>query len=783
MELIERPNLRATHYLNSITYDTFRKDCIDDANVNVMIPPTEEQIETWFACIKRFCASVIKTKGVVKRIYSHSKSTPAGLGGRLYSGGSAQGIWAPYRGLCFRSVGTDIDMANAHPVILRYICKEHAIPCPQLEYYINNRDECLTAFESRAQGKHAYLVATNSDVQTKLKNKPPHFRAYEKEIHQIQSAILKLDQYKPIIATVPDSKTDNNFAGSAINRVLCYYENIILAHAIHFLNQQNIEIAILMFDGLMIYGNHYNDANLLANLQAYIDREMPNLNMQWAYKQHDNSIIPPDTFNEHDYVVADIFRSVINDAEAIDLFTTELKPRMLADPTGRIWFKRGNIWTSNTQQIDDALLCHILSSKVMKRGEKGKCIEYTGNYRNAKPLCTGIISKIREINVVDIYNLFHTTTKGRLCFQDGVLDFTHGTFTKWDQLDYELYTTQFIRYDFAEYFANPDADTIRQVKEHVIENLFGNDTDLALRFLSRAIAGHCEDKRWATFIGQRNCGKGVLYDALSNAFGEYVRTFELGFMMYQRSTESDEVSRKNYWMLDLEFTRLAMSQEIDAKSKGMKFDGKKMKKLSGGEDYHVARRNNDRYDTVFKIDATFMMLGNNDLNVDTPDVNATRLQFSSACQFQTQDYIDTMRNMGLHELVLSTFRVADPSIKSKCASLEWKMALVYLLFQNYTHYAVDIPTEDVEESIEDKPAISILNMYDVTGKHTDLIQIDELYANFDLNKKVITTELEAMGVKKKKMTSGIYRMKYCFVGIKQKSIHAVVSDDCLCIEE
>ena len=61
----------------------------------------------------------------------------------------------------------------------------------------------------------------------------------------------------------------------------------------------------------------------------------------------------------------------------------------------------------------------------------------------------------------------------------------------------------------------------------LFENLFGEDTIRSLNFLSRGIAGHFEDKNWATYLGNRDCGKGVLYDILKYGFGDYVQTFEL----------------------------------------------------------------------------------------------------------------------------------------------------------------------------------------------------------------------------------------------------------------
>ena len=95
---------------------------------------------------------------------------------------------------------------------------------------------------------------------------------------------------------------------------------------------------------------------------------------------------------------------------------------------------------------------------------------------------------------------------------------------------------------------------VNTILTSIYENVFGNKTTIALNFLSRAIAGHFEDKNFATYLGNRNCGKGILYDNLKNAFGDYIKTFELGNIMYERNTDTQQVSRKLYWLLDFEFT-------------------------------------------------------------------------------------------------------------------------------------------------------------------------------------------------------------------------------------
>jgi hypothetical protein len=139
------------------------------------------------------------------------------------------------------------------------------------------------------------LTALNKDSLNRTKGLPIEFKNYDAEIKQIQKQMINLKEYANLVNSVPENKNYNKL-GSAINRIMCYYENIILQHAIHVINGKNIEIAILMFDGLMVYGNYYNDNSLLEDIKNYVEKEMNGLNMEWTYKVHNTELIIPDKF-------------------------------------------------------------------------------------------------------------------------------------------------------------------------------------------------------------------------------------------------------------------------------------------------------------------------------------------------------------------------------------------------------------------------------------------------------------------------------------------------------
>ena len=293
MNISERVNLEAVQYLDSFTFEQFSDDCIRDAEVKGEKTPLPKSIKQWYTTLKNFCKSHIKNKGEVRQIYHYSIHTPAGLGGRLFCSNSVQSIWNVYRGALMRGIGTDIDMKNCHPVILRYICKKHEIECPQLEYYINNRDSCLEKFDSKEIGKNSYLVSVNSDKFTRRKDAPEHMKRFDREMKEIQKELIQLPDYRGLFDAISDYQKSRNYNGSAINRILCYYENIALQYLVDFATARGIEIAVLMFDGLMVYGDYYSDQTLLMDLEDHLSAQMPGLNMKLAYKEHNNDFQVP----------------------------------------------------------------------------------------------------------------------------------------------------------------------------------------------------------------------------------------------------------------------------------------------------------------------------------------------------------------------------------------------------------------------------------------------------------------------------------------------------------
>ena len=119
------PRLLEFYYLLSLTYEQFRPLSLRWDN--------EADRKALFKRIHKMCEEIIRAKGCITRIYHYSLNTKQGLSGRLFGISSIQGVPREIRGLVMKHT-TDIDMKNAHPVILVYLCKLYGYACPEVQY-------------------------------------------------------------------------------------------------------------------------------------------------------------------------------------------------------------------------------------------------------------------------------------------------------------------------------------------------------------------------------------------------------------------------------------------------------------------------------------------------------------------------------------------------------------------------------------------------------------------------------------------------------------------------
>jgi hypothetical protein len=195
-------------------------------------------------------------------------------GGRYFAIGglSLQSFAREIRHTIAEEYYTDIDIENAHPVILSHISKLRGIKIKYLDRYNKNRDEYLSQINAdREHSKKVVLSLINGGDKdyNLLKQKPKWLISLKKEVDAIHSVYMKDKAYKNHKKKREKQGIKYNHAGSYINILLCKFENNILMKMFEFFGSP--ENAVLCFDGVMLEKNqNYN----LNKCESYINKKL-----------------------------------------------------------------------------------------------------------------------------------------------------------------------------------------------------------------------------------------------------------------------------------------------------------------------------------------------------------------------------------------------------------------------------------------------------------------------------------------------------------------------------
>ena len=157
----------------------------------------------------------------------------------------------------------DIDMKNAHPVLLQHYCVSNNINCDHLTYYINNRVSCFESLKDwkglcRDEAKRDTLAILNGRMKSEKQviNAPEWYINYYDNIRDIMESVKKLNPkiYERARKSKEQfGKNTHNVIGTMMSYIMGDLENKALMHTYDLLTKLNIEIAELCYDGLLIY--------------------------------------------------------------------------------------------------------------------------------------------------------------------------------------------------------------------------------------------------------------------------------------------------------------------------------------------------------------------------------------------------------------------------------------------------------------------------------------------------------------------------------------------------
>ena len=188
--------------------------------------------------------------GLIKTKYKQNNSF-----GRFHALGSLslQSIPREIRHTISKDYYNDIDIKNAHPVILSFMCAERGISCKYLNRYNSKRDEFLADISSdKEQAKTVVLSMINGgkSAMNAIANPPVWLNKFKKELKTIHTHFANDAEFKAHKKKRVENEINYNHEASYMNTLLCDFENKILQTMYRSIGSP--KDCVLCFDGIMI---------------------------------------------------------------------------------------------------------------------------------------------------------------------------------------------------------------------------------------------------------------------------------------------------------------------------------------------------------------------------------------------------------------------------------------------------------------------------------------------------------------------------------------------------
>lgn len=167
----------------------------------------------------------------------------------------------------------DIDMVNAHPVILSQLCKANNIECPYLTEYVANREKIFEQIRTENQNitndmiKEEIIKKMYGNTQDNINN--AFIKNFTNEMIIINSKIT--NQNKELCKRIEKNKK-YNIEGSCVSFVMQHYENKILENMYDYMVSKGAikgGNCALCSDGIMILKVAFYDT-LLEEVEKYV---------------------------------------------------------------------------------------------------------------------------------------------------------------------------------------------------------------------------------------------------------------------------------------------------------------------------------------------------------------------------------------------------------------------------------------------------------------------------------------------------------------------------------
>ena len=490
-----------------------------------------------------------------------------------------------------------------------------------------------------------------------------------------------------------------------------------LQSVIDVVHSEGIGICAFMFDGLLIYGNHYENEDLLKKCEEAVALKFKGSNLKLAYKGHDETLTD-DILNEIEV------KEEFPEYSEIDMKNMVLKEWEHFHYSNKLLY-----------MFDDANGMYTSDKACMRTKITDVLLSKTGSKALTIVRLTAVMKHIEgACNEPDWLNDNANSSLGYILYKNGYYDFKQGKF-------YEDYTPDIVfmwrlNYD---YNFNIDNDYVDSIRRRFFYEPLGVDVgDYYLEQLSRAVAGDVIKKFFLCIGSSGDNGKSTITNILNSVLGKGFSAFNAGVFIQTKST-ADEAA-KNRWSLLLRYCRIIASNEIDTKNI---IDGNILKKHSSGGD-SLQGRGHGEAETSY-MPHYLCLLFQNDIGKIMP--------FDKAVDNRTnvisydKKYVDnpTLSN----ELQKIDLKLIDAEMKTD----NFKQSVMHLFIEYYSEFLIKGEMEKplcmrsakddwIGESSD--PIVAFTDNYEITNNPDDYVESCDIQKWIDEEKLGIT--MKKLGV-------------------------------------
>jgi hypothetical protein len=598
----------------------------------------------------------------------------------------------------------DIDIKNCHPSLICQYAEKNELECSNIKYYIENReqifnemktkydvnkDDIKTGFLSILNGGKGFLGLKEKDIPEIVKKYKNDVELVQKYIFEHEEAYKESGVKNAKKKQEKNNKSSSNELGSTMNIMLCDIENNILQTMINFLKKKKLfkTSLVMVFDGFMIYKNDLKDYNI-DKLLNELEEEVFNytqFKIKLEVKPMNNLIDVPDDYKCIEEDNLEDLNVIKTDSEGADKILKQLEGKLYMCKDV-IYYKYDNKW-ENEIKIVKRLLKNLImevsfvknkkaTKKDITEGEEiinilgieycnKKYEHYSADNAGASNILDVLLSKIPIKNDLNKYIL--NSSKHKIFFKNGYYDFKKLLFI--DNFD-NVETMIKIERNFGE----RNLDDEQKVLNILFKPIFREDTNEALLFFSRALAGEVADKLWAIILGSRDAGKGVNQDALMASFQDYVTSFNADSLLFD--VNGGDAAKKLSWAYDFDKSRLAFSNEMKIDN-SIKLDGNLIKKLCSGGDEILTRKNNID-EKRCQPQTTCVFCCNDIPKIDPNDVYEKLIPFSIKTKFIESEITEEILKENPY------YHKSDPYLRDMVKTEEWFInAVTHLIINSY----------------------------------------------------------------------------------------------------